>query len=199
MLTLFSCLSRYAVNKIFLIFFFFFMYSSFFKNMLNVDKKPLCGARKQRWLVSVAWKRKKKNPSNGSYPTTTKIKNNDDDDKKKSKQFFKKEIFSQFSWLFFSPYCDVTLLRVTLCVFEGNFFSLTQSCVCICWKMKYKRRKKSWENKNTRESDDKKFKNERNLVQTFFFLKSEVCTLVTSHIGKHYEILLLGIQFSILC
>lgn len=106
----------------------------FFKIMLNVDKKPLCGARKQRWLVSVAWKRKKKKsqqrqPSNNKKTTSTTTT-------KKIKTIFQEGNFSQFS--------DSMTFFVWrwLCVFEGNFFSLTHlQCmlfewVCICWKMK---------------------------------------------------------------
>lgn len=95
----------------------------FFKIMLNVDKKPLCGARKQRWLVSVAWKRKKKNPSNGSHPTTKKQRRRRR--QKKSKQFFKKEIFLNSLTLWRSS-CDAD------CVYLKEIFSLSLTCNVCC-------------------------------------------------------------------
>lgn len=122
------------IQNFLLMFFFPSILYSFFKILLNVDKKPLCGARKQRWLVSVAWKRKKKNPSNGSHPTTKKQRRRRR--QKKSKQFFKKEIF-------LLVLCDVLRVTLSLCVFEGKFFSFSLAhsmlefkWVCVCWKMK---------------------------------------------------------------
>lgn len=114
--------------------------------MLNVDKKPLCGARKQRWLVSVA--RKEKNPSNGSHSTTT--KNNVDDDDKKNQNNFSRRKF------FFSVLCDVLRVSLTLYVFERKFFS--SAAVCLNEFVYVEENfflKKSWENKNTRESGKK--------------------------------------------
>lgn len=83
--------------------------------MLNVDKKPLCGARKQRWLVSVAWKEKKKIPATAAIHQQQQKKTSTTTTKK-IKTIFQEGNFSACS--LWRSSCDAL---TELCVFEGNF------------------------------------------------------------------------------
>lgn len=123
--------------------------------MLNVDKKPLCGARKQRWLVSVAWKEKKKIPATAAIHQQQQKKNLDDDDKKNQNNFSRRKFFCLFSVTFFvwRSHCAVCIWR--------KFFSLSLSFTRR-WSLnefvyvgKWNEKKNCWENKNTRESGKK--------------------------------------------
>lgn len=103
-----------SLFSILCVFFFCFCIYKFFFS-LNDDKKPLCGARKRRWLVSVAWK---KIPATAAIPTT-KSKHfffslpSIQDKKKKEKYFF---LLSVQFLLFFC--CFVKFVVYVVCIWK---------------------------------------------------------------------------------
>lgn len=118
--------------------------------------------------VSCMKKKEKKIPATAAIQQQ---KNNVDDDDKKNQNNFSRRKFFSILWLY-----DVLRVTLTVCIWR-KFFLSHSLAMYVVWMSLYMleneiKRKKSWENKNTRESGKKVKKKDWKKLNTNIFFYS---------------------------